>query len=394
MSYNRRLFFKHVAQTSDFPIGAEIIRASGIYLFGPSGEKFIDLVSGVSVSSLGHNNQKIIEAIHVQTDNFLHLTVYGEFIQSPQVILARMLADNLPENLNCTYFVNSGSEAVEGAMKLAKRYTGRKEIISFKNAYHGSTQGALSILGDESFKKSFRPLLPQIRIINYNDFTDLSLISDKTAAVFVEPVQAEAGVVQPKMDFLKKLRKKCNETGTLLVFDEIQTGMGRLGALFAFEKYDVVPDILLTAKALGGGMPLGAFISSKKILDSFKTNPVLGHITTFGGHPVSCAAAIAMLKQVKNKKILDSVLIKEGLFKQLLVHEKIKEVRGEGLLLAVDLGKAELVKKFVKKAIEKGIITEWFLFDDKSFRISPPLNITQQEIRSVCKTILDILSEF
>lgn len=387
MLSNRQRFFKFIAQTSDFPIALEIVDGEGIYLIDKNGNKIVDLVSGVSVSNLGHKNLKIIDAIKTQADKYLHLMVYGEYIQSPQIMFAEKLANLLPKKLNCTYFVNSGSEAVEGALKLAKRYTGRTEIISFKNAYHGSTHGALSVLGDENFKQSFRPLLPDVKTINFNSFEDLEKISEKTACVIIEPIQAEAGVMVPKNEFLDKLRQKCNEKGCLLIFDEIQTGMGRTGYLFAFQRFNVIPDILLTAKALGGGMPLGAFISSAKIMEVFKSNPVLGHITTFGGHPVCCAAGLAAINYIVENKIIESVSEKEKLFRKLLIHKEIKGIYGIGLLLSVELENHEKVKRFVQLAISNQIVTEWFLFEDKRFRISPPLTISLQEIEEICKKI-------
>jgi len=374
-------------------MSVEVVDADGIYLYGPNKERFIDLVSGVSVSNLGHKNKAIIQAVKDQAENYMHLMVYGEYIQSPQTVLAKMLTDLLPETLNSVYFVNSGSEAVEGAMKLAKRYTKRSEIISFKNAYHGSTHGALSVLGDESFKQAFRPLLPDVKHLEFNNVDQLASISNKTACVIVEPIQAEAGVVVPENGFLTKLRKQCDKVGALLVFDEIQTGFGRVGSLFAFEKYKVVPDILLTAKALGGGMPLGAFIAKKEIMDSFKTEPVLGHITTFGGHPVSCAASIAMLNELIGREVVVKVNEKGNLFKSKLKHKYIKGIYGEGLLLAVQLENSEQIEKIVSDALKAGIITEWFLFDDTRFRISPPLTITNKEIEDVCERFIALLND-
>lgn len=393
MLSTRDLFLKNLAQTSDSPLQLEIEKAEGVYLFDTEGKKYFDLISGISVSNIGHCNPVVVNAINDQISKYMHLMVYGEFIQQPQVALAKSLADLLPSSLNSIYFVNSGSEAVEGAMKLAKRYTGRSEIISFKNAYHGSSQGALSIMGNEEFKRSFRPLLPSIKHIEFNSFFDLSLITTSTAAVFIEPVQGEAGVQVPAEGFLKSLREKCNETGTLLVFDEIQTGMGRTGHMFAFQKYGVLPDILLLAKALGGGMPLGAFISSKEIMSTLSYNPVLGHITTFGGHPVSCAAALGALSVLSENKIVETVEQKGELFQTLLTnHEAVLEIRKSGLLIAVELGAFEKVLTFIKYALEEGIITDWFLFCNTAVRIAPPLTITNDQIREVCSSLLRVLN--
>jgi acetylornithine/succinyldiaminopimelate/putrescine aminotransferase len=384
---NRELFFTHLAQTSDAPPALEISKAKGVYLYGKNGKKYVDLISGISVSNLGHSNSMINRAIRKQLSKHNYLMVYGEYIQAPQAEFAKLLTRYLPKKLNNVFFVNSGSEAVEGALKLAKRYNGRTEIISFKNAYHGSTHGALSVMGDETMKQDFRPLLPDVNIIEFNNEKDLRKISSRTACVIVEPIQGEAGVILPKDDFLVKLRKRCNETGTLLIFDEIQTGMGRTGSLFAFEQYKVVPDVLCLAKALGGGMPLGAFISSKEIMSALSHDPALGHITTFGGHPLSCVAGMEALKQVKSQK--PEVRSKKGdLFKKLLVHPRIKEVRGEGLLLAVQFADEEENKKIISRCVEAGVITDWFLFNPSSMRIAPPLIISEKEIRSSCDIIL------
>ncbi len=388
----RQLFFKHIGQTSVYPKGLEISRAEGIYLYDNDNNSYIDMLSGVSVSNLGHSNKEIIEAIKNQVDKYMHLMVYGEYIQSPQVLLAQRLSEKLPELLDSVYFVNSGSEAVEGAMKLAKRYTRRSEIFSFKNAYHGSTHGALSVLGDEYFKNSFRPLLPDIHFLNYNNFSDLDKISEKTACVIIEPIQAEAGIILPEAGFLEKLRLKCNEKGALLIFDEIQTGMGRTGKLFCFDHYNVTPDILLLAKAFGGGMPLGAFVSSKEIMNSLVSDPELGHITTFGGHPVSCAAGLASLKILCNSKLIEESVAKEKLFKDLLKnHKEVNSIRSKGLFMAVELENATKVAEFVEDCQKNGIITEWSLFDDSAFRISPPLIITESEIRKSCDIMLACL---
>ncbi len=389
----RQLFYSHIAQTSQTPLALEIEKAEGIYLFDTSGKKYMDLISGIAVSNVGHRHPKVLAAIRCQLDRYMHLMVYGEYIQSPQVRLAKLLADNLPENLNSVYFVNSGSEAVEGAMKLAKRYTSRTEIISFKNAYHGSTQGSLSIMGNEEFKTAFRPLLPDIRQIRFNNSDDLKYITNKTAAVFVETLQGEAGAVVPQNNFLKQLRERCNETKTLLVADEIQCGFGRTGKLFAFEHFDFIPDILCIAKGMGGGMPIGAFISSEEIMHSLTHNPILGHITTFGGHPVCCAASEATLNVLLEEQLAEQVAPKEQLFRTLLKHPKIKSINGMGLLIAVEFESYEQNKAIIDKCIEKGVITDWFLFNANSMRIAPPLIITEDEIVMACNIILQCIDE-
>jgi acetylornithine/N-succinyldiaminopimelate aminotransferase len=392
MISNRQFFLQYVAQTSDFPQMLEIERANGIWLYGSDGKRYADLVSGISVSNLGHGHPEIVRAVQEQAGKHMHLMVYGEFIQSPQVQLAKLLAEHLPENLDCTYFVNSGSEAIDGALKLAKRYTGRFETVSFRNAYHGSTAGALSILGNERLKNPFRPLVPGNKQITFNDIKALDQINRHTACVVLEPIQAEAGIMLPGTGFLQKVREACTAHGALLILDEIQTASGRTGSLFAFEQYGIIPDILVLAKSLGGGMPLGAFIASSEIQSVLRKNPALGHITTFGGHPVSCAAGLAALKALtKDKSILAGVDKKGKLFREKLVHSKIKEVRGKGLLLAVELQSSDQVSRFMKTSLEQGIISDQFLYYDKAFRISPPLTITEAEILEICETILGIL---
>jgi acetylornithine/N-succinyldiaminopimelate aminotransferase len=393
MISQRQLFLEHVGQTSDFPLQLEIERAKGIYMFDTDNKFYIDLISGVSVSNLGHVHPAIVKAIKSQAEKYMHLMVYGEYIQTPQVEFAKKLTKLIPEKLNSVYFVNSGSEAIEGALKLAKRYTGRSEIISYNNAYHGSTHGALSVMGNEEFKNSFRPLLPDVNFINFNSFDDLKLISEKTACVLIEPIQGEAGIRLPKDNYLKELRKKCDETGTLLIFDEIQTGFGRTGNLFAFQEYDVVPDIITIAKGMGGGMPIGAFVSANEIMSSFKTNPILGHITTFGGHPVSCAAACASLDVIVKENIIEKVKSKGELFKKYLNHPEIKEIRGIGLFMAVELRDFNLVKKVIDIAVEKGLVTDWFLFHDSAFRIAPPLIITDDQIKEACNILIESIEE-
>ena len=393
MISHRQLFYQHIGQTSEAPLGLEIEKAKGIYLYDTSGKRYIDLIAGVSVSNLGHLHPAVVKAVQQQAEKYMHLMVYGEYIQSPQVEFSKLLTDQLPGRLNCTYFVNSGSEANEGAIKLAKRYTGRSEIVAFKNAYHGSTHGALSLMSDTYFTQAFRPLLPDIRYINFNNKADLAQISTKTACVIIEPIQGEGGVILPENDFLKDLRKKCDETGTLLIFDEIQTGFGRTGELFAFIKYDVVPDIITIAKAMGGGMPIGAFVSDKRIMDSFTNKPVLGHITTFGGHPVSTAAALANLKVLLNENIVQSVNKKGEYLRSILKHGKIKSIRGVGLFYSVELESAKTVQKFIKQAVKEGMITDWFIFLDNRFRVAPPLIITNEEIDLVVKTIKKVLDK-
>jgi len=394
MLTDRQLFLNNLAQTSDSPLALEIIKAEGVYLFDSSGKKYMDLISGISVSNTGHRHPVVVKAIKDQVDKYLHLMVYGEYIQSPQVKLAGALAALLPEKLNNCYFVNSGSEAVEGALKLAKRYTGRKKIVAFNHAYHGSTHGALSVIGDESYQTPFSPLLPGVDHIEFNSVEALKTITSETACVIVEPVQGEAGIIVGSQTFLLSLRNKCNETGALLIFDEIQTGMGRTGTMFAFEKYNIIPDILLLAKGLGGGMPLGAFISSHEIMQTLTVNPVLGHITTFGGHPVSCAAALANIEVIISEKLIESVESKSKLFVDLLSKsEAISQVRAAGLMIALQLDNFIHVKKVIDRCIDRGIIIDWFLFNDSSIRIAPPLTISEEQIREACKIMLDSLEK-
>lgn len=391
MYTNRQLFLQFLAQTSDSPYLLEIERAEGIYLFSPEGKTYIDLVSGVSVSNLGHGNPRILKAIREQIDRYTHLHVYGEIIQQPQVELAKKLSENLPENLDCTYFVNSGSEAVEGALKLARRYTGRFRCIAFRNAYHGSTAGALSVMGDESLKNAYRPIIPGTTFLDFNDFDSLDEIDPTTACVIMEPIQGEAGIILPQKGFLEEVRDRCSRAGALMIFDEVQTAFGRTGKLFAFEHWNVVPDVLVLAKALGGGMPLGAFIASYEIMKVLRSDPMLGHITTFGGHPVSCAAGLASLKVLLNEDWMGQEAEKERLFRKYLNHSAIHEIRGMGLYLAVELGDAAKIRKFMKLAIEEGIISDSFLFHDTAFRISPPLIISPEQIREVCGQITGLL---
>lgn len=394
MISDRQLFLNNLAQTSDSPLALEITKAEGVYLFDHSGKKYMDLISGISVSNTGHRHPAIVKAIKDQADQYLHLMVYGEYIQSPQVKLAGALAALLPEKLNNCYFVNSGSEAVEGALKLAKRFTGRKKIVAFRNAYHGSTHGALSVIGDKSYQTPFEPLLPEIEHIEFNSTAALQAITAETACVIIEPVQGEAGIRVGTQEFLLALRKRCNQTGALLIFDEIQTGMGRTGTMFAFEKFNIIPDILLLAKGLGGGMPLGAFISSHEIMQTLTFNPVLGHITTFGGHPVSCAAALANIDVIINEKLIESIEAKSKLIIHLLEQSKaISQIRSAGLMIALQLDNYTHVKKVIDRCIENGVILDWFLFNDSSIRIAPPLTISEEQIREACSVIVKALIE-
>jgi acetylornithine/N-succinyldiaminopimelate aminotransferase len=393
MYTRRQLFLQHVAQTSDSPPALDIARAKGVYLFDQNGKKYLDLISGISVSSLGHGHPEIIAAAKDQIDKHMHLMVYGEYIISPQVSLAKRLSELLPENLSTTYFTNSGAEAVEGAMKLAKRFTGRPNFVSFKNSYHGSTQGALSLCGNEWLKNSYRPLLNGITVIDFNDISQFHFIDHNTAAVFVEPIQAEAGIIVPENVFLKKLSAHCKKVGALLVFDEIQTGMGRTGKLFSFQHYDVAPDILMLGKALGGGMPIGAFISSQEIMSTLSYEPILGHLTTFGGHPVCCATAEKALEIIVRDKLAENVTEKEKLFRKLLVHENIRIIRGKGLLLCIQFENEKFNQAVISKCYEKGLITDWFLFAADCLRIAPPLIISEAEIRESCDIILSSIEE-
>jgi len=393
MLTNRQLFLQHLGQTSVTPLMLEITRAEGIYMFGPGGKKYIDLISGVSVSNTGHCHPKVTEAVKNQVDLYMHLMVYGELIQNPQVKYAERLKGILPSGLDSCYFVNSGSEAVEGALKLAKRYTGRSRIISFRNSYHGSTHGALSIQGNETYKNAFRPLLPDTFLLNFNDIEALDAIDKSVACVIVEPVQGEGGIIFPENDFLSKLRNKCDSTGSLLIFDEIQTGFGRLGRMFAIDRFGVRPDILLLAKALGGGMPLGAFISSVEVMSSLVTNPSLGHITTFGGHPVCCAAGLASLNVIIEEGLAEKSNLKSDLFKEKLVHPLISEVRGEGLFLAVRVNDPSYIPYIIAHAPDYGLVLDYFLFCNDAFRIAPPLIINDNQITDACNSLMKLLDD-
>lgn len=386
----RQLFLQYVAQTSTAPLALEIVKAEACKLIDASGKEYIDLIGGISVANVGHRHPKVVEAIKKQLDEYMHIMVYGELVQSPQVQYARLITDHLPSSLNSVYFTNSGAEAVEGAMKLAKRVTGRSEIIAFNKSYHGSTQGALSIIGDEFWRNAFRPLLPGVQHLNYNSFEDLELITEQTACVVAETIQGEAGVIAPQKEWIQALQKKCKDTGSLFMLDEIQSGFGRTGKLCGFENFDVLPDILLLGKALGGGMPLGAFIAGKKLMDHFTDNPVLGHITTFGGHPVCCAAGKAAFEVLLEEDF--KVKQKEELFRSLLQHPKIKSLRSFGLWMAVEFDSAETCKKIIDRCIEKGVFTDWFLFAPGCLRISPPLVISETEIKKGCEIILSAIN--
>lgn len=369
----------------------EMVSAEGITMQDVNGKTYIDLISGIGVSNVGHRHPKVVEAIKEQVDKHLHVMVYGEFVQSPQVLLAEALSNTLPQNIDSVYLVNSGSEAIEGAMKLAKRYTGRSEIVSCFDAYHGSSQGALSLSGSESFKRNYRPLLPGIAHIPFGEPETLKTITEETAAFVVETVQGEAGVRQADKAYWEVVRKRCNETGTLLIVDEIQCGFGRTGKFWAFEHYGITPDVVVSAKGMGGGMPIGSFASSKEIMHVFTENPVLGHISTFGGHPVSSAAALATLQVIQEENLLANVAAKEQLFHDSLKHQKIQAIRSKGLMMAVEFDSYDVLKPIIDKAIELGVVTDWFLFNDQSMRIAPPLTITEDEIKKACEIILQAI---
>jgi len=386
-------FIKHQGQTTPYPLGIEVASAKGMYIVDKSGKTYLDLVAGVSACTIGHCHPRVVKAVQDQAEKYMHVMVYGEFIQDPQLDLAKKLASLLPDTLNCTYFVNSGVEAIEASMKLAKRFTGRSEIISCKDSYHGSTQGALSIMGTETYKQKFRPLLPDCRQIIYNDFDSLKQITEKTAAVVIEPVQGATGFITPENGFLNAVRNRCDEVGALLIFDEIQTCYGRTGNLFGLETYGVTPDILCMAKGMGGGMSIGSFTTSTEKMHCLRENPKLGHITTFGGHPVACAAALATLNELCETELIREVTKKEALFRALLKHPRIKEIRGTGLMLGIEFEDAETCQKLVHRGLEKGIITFFFLFTQTAVRLSPPLTISEDEIRKAAQVILEILDE-
>lgn len=381
------MLFGHLAPTSPTPIGLEIEQAEGVYMFDPSGKRYLDLISGIAVSNVGHRHPQVVEAIKQQVDKHLHLMVYGEYAQSVQTKLAEAITSLLPSSLNSVYLVNSGSEAVEGAIKLARKATGRTEILSFTDAYHGSSNGALSLMGNEQFKQPFYPLLPDVSCLEWNSMEALQGITHDTAAVFLETVQGEAGVRIPSHEFMTELRKRCTETGSLLVLDEIQCGFGRTGKMFAFEHFGITPDVLLLAKGMGGGMPIGAFVSSEELMASLSNQPILGHITTFGGHPVSCAASLACLSVIHSENLASEAERKGRLFKKLLTNPNIKEIRGNGLMLAVQLDNSQQLFSAIDRCIASGVITDWFLFCDTAMRVAPPLTITDEEIAYACETI-------
>lgn len=386
-------FLKYQAQTSPHPLSIEISHANGSYIFDTSGKKYLDFIAGVSANSLGHNHPKVTEAITNQLAKYTHVMVYGEFIQQPQLELTKLLASQLPKSLETVYLTNSGTEATEGALKLAKRFTGRSEIIAANNAYHGNTQGAMSTCGNEEQNRAFRPLIPGIRFIEFNNEIDLSQITHKTAAVILETIQGGAGFIVPKNNYLKKIQQRCNEVGALLILDEIQTGIGRTGTFFGFENYNCIPDIIISGKGLGGGMPIGVFISSHKIMSCLKDNPKLGHITTFGGHPVIAAAALATVKEITETNLMPEVLEKELLFRQLLVHPEILEIRGKGLMLALLFKDEEITSKIILKCLDKGLLLFWLLFEGKAVRITPPLTISNEEITKGCEILLDVIDD-
>lgn len=391
MNFDSEIFLNHLAPTSPNPFLIPIERAEGIYLYGPDGQRYIDLISGIGVSAIGHRHPKVVAAIKAQVDKHLHVMVYGEYIQSTSNLLAKKFTDLLPRSLNCCYFVNSGTEANEGALKLAKRVTGRTEIISCRKSYHGSTHGSLSVSGNEMKKFAFRPLLPDVRFMNFGAIEDLEMITEKTACVIMETIQGDAGVRIPSRDYMQAVRKRCTATGTILILDEIQCGMGRTGKFFAFEHFDITPDILTVAKAFGGGLPIGAFVASREMMNNFTFEPMLGHITTFGGNPVCCASALATLEVLEEENLISQVERKGKLFEELLKHPSIKEVRRIGLLFAIDFDSEERVSNIVNNAKANGLICYWFLSHPYSFRIAPPLTITDDEIRESCRIILNAI---
>jgi acetylornithine/succinyldiaminopimelate/putrescine aminotransferase len=392
MPSQRQLFLKHLAQTSDFPLGLEIERAEGVYMYDVQGKRYADLISGIGVSNVGHRHPRVVAAIHEQVDKYMHLMVYGEYVQSPQVRLATQLAAIMPAGLDNVYLTNSGTEAVEGALKLAKRYTGRTELITFRDTYHGSTHGALSVMGNEHFKHAFRPLLPDVQILDYNVTAELQRISQRTAAVIVESVQGEAGYQTPCTPWMQALRARCTEVGALLIVDEIQTGIGRTGKMFGFEHYAIVPDIVTLAKGLGGGLPIGCFVAPSAIMQAFKSDPILGHITTFGGNPVCAAAACAVLEVMQEEQLLAALPAKHALMLQMLQHPAIVRVTGKGLMLAVDLGSFAFNKAVIDRCLEAGVITDWFLFNDRSMRLAPPLTISLAELEAAMTIVLDCIA--
>ena len=387
------VFLKHLAQTSPYPLKIEAKKAEGSIIHDVHGKSYLDFISGIAVSNIGHRHPAVIKAIHAQLDQYMHVMAYGEFIQSAQNNLAQLLTSQLPESLDCCYFVNSGTEANEAALKLAKRVTGRSRIVSCRGAYHGSTHGSLSVSGNEVKKYAFRPLLPDVHFMNFGRIEDLAHINHHTAAVIIEPIQGDAGVRVPTQAYMDALRQKCNETGAMLIFDEVQTGFGRTGTLFAFEHFNVVPDILTMAKGMGGGMPIGAFVSSYEHMQKLSFDPMLGHITTFGGHPVNCAAAHANLQVILEEKLLDGVETKGALIEKLIDHPSIIEIRRKGLMFAIEFDREERVQRIVDRCIEKGVITYFFLSCRESFRLAPPLNVSMADLELGCKLIKEAIEE-
>ncbi len=391
---NRQLFLNHVAQVSPKPMDLEIVKAKGVNLFDAQGKSYIDFISGISVSNVGHCHPNVVKAIQHQSETYMHLMVYGEYVQAPQIQLAKALTDLLPKNLNSVFYTNSGTEATEGALKLAKRVTGKTEIICFRDSYHGSTHGALSVMGNEEFKQAFRPLLPDVKILEYNSVEEVNKhITSKTAAVILEPVQSETGYTIATNEFLQAIRKKCDEHCALMILDEIQNGFGRSGTFFAFEQTGVVPDILLLAKGMGGGLPIGCFISSQKLLNEFTYSPVLGNINTFGGNAVCCAASLACLQTILSEKLMDDIERKSNLMRSLLIHPAIKNIKGKGFMLSLDFEDTNLNFKIIETCVKNGLIVDWFLFNSHSMRIAPPLIITDEEIRQACEIILKSIEE-
>lgn len=390
---NKKDFFKYQAQTTPHPLAIEISHAEGSYIYDNNQKKYLDFIAGVSANSLGHNHPKVTQAIKNQLDKYTHVMVYGEFIQKPQLDLSKILAKNSPKSLETVYLTNSGTEATEGALKLAKRFTGRSEIISCKHAYHGNTQGAMSVCGAEEQNQAYRPLVPGIKFIEFNNTIDIQLITNKTAAVILETIQGGAGFIEPKNDYLHEVQERCNEVGALLILDEIQTGIGRTGTFWGFENYNCIPDIIITGKGLGGGMPIGAFISTHKIMDCLKEHPKLGHITTFGGHPLIAAASLATVTEITESNLMQKALEKEILFRKLLIHDKILEIRGKGLMLAIIVENEEFASKIILKCLEKGLLLFWLLFEGKAIRITPPLTISNEEIKMGCTTIIEVIEE-
>lgn len=386
-------FFKYQAQTTPHPLGLEISHAEGCFIYDTKGKEYLDFIAGVSANSIGHNHPKVKNAIYNQVEKYTHVMVYGEFVQQPQVALCKLLCNQLPDQLQSVYLTNSGTEATEGALKLAKRATGRSEIIAAKNAYHGNTQGSMSVCGAESQNRAFRPLIPGVKFIEFNSEPDIHKISKNTAGVILETIQGGAGFIVPENDYLLKVRKRCDEVGALLILDEIQTGIGRTGKLFGFENYNIIPDILILGKGLGGGMPIGAFISSAETMSKLKQNPKLGHITTFGGHPVIAAAALATLTEIITSKLTKEVLEKEKLFRKLLQHKSIKEIRGKGLMLAIIMSKPDITSEIILRALKRGLLLFWLLFEGRAIRITPALTISNNEIKKGCKILIEIIEE-